>query len=52
MTHNTTPPPPSPNPMIIIQKLKYNKFVKSFKFKDENKEDKVGLFDRYYTQKK
>ena len=51
MTHNTTPPPPSNNAMIIIQKLKYNKFVKSCKFKDENKEDKVGLFGRYYTQK-
>ena len=47
MTHNTPPPPQIPNTMIIIQQLKMHKFVSSFKVKDKNKEDKVGLFGRY-----
>ena len=38
--------------MIIIQQLKFNKFVILFKVKDENKEDKGELFGRYYTQKR
>ena len=55
MTHNTTHrphPPPIPTPTIIIQQLKFHKFVSLLKFKDENKEDKVELFGGFITQNK
>ena len=52
MTHNTNIFLPISTPMIIIQQLKFNKFVILFKVKDEKKEDKGELFGRYYTQGK
>ena len=42
---------PGPTPIIIIQKLKFNNFVSLFKVKYQHKEDKEGIFGRYYAQK-
>ena len=45
-------PLPIPTPIIIIQQLKFHNYVRLFKIKDKNKEDKVELFGWYDTQNK